>query len=295
MPQSTLNSSTRIEVILANPVCFNKGRIIAISFPFDYQSNLWNWKCINIWESSNAIRENCCFTNDSCCFIVCGKDGRRWCWVEKDLSMNYWPTVTVDLCSTKSYAEVLTPSTSACDYIWRAVKEVIKLGQALIQSNWCPYKRKGHLRTQWEDSHSQGERSEWVKVTQSCLTVCNPMDYRNSPGQNTGVGSHSFLQGIFPTQGSNPGLPHCQWILYQLSHQEGPRVLEWVAYPFSSGSSWPRNSTGVSCIALQVDFLPAELPGKPKERGDTSKETQPADTLISVCSPQNCEKSVFIV
>ena len=41
----------------------------------------------------------------------------------------------------------------------------------------------------------------------------------NSPGQNTGVGSLSLLQGIFPTQGSNPGLPHCRWILYQLSYQ----------------------------------------------------------------------------
>ena len=41
----------------------------------------------------------------------------------------------------------------------------------------------------------------------------------NFPSQNTGVGSLSLLQGIFPTQGSNPGLPHCRWILYQLSHQ----------------------------------------------------------------------------
>ena len=71
----------------------------------------------------------------------------------------------------------------------------------------------------------------------------------NSPGQNTGVGSLSLLQGIFPTQGSNPGLPHCRWILYQLSHKGSPRILEWVAYPFSSGSSQPRNQTRVSCIA----------------------------------------------
>ena len=83
----------------------------------------------------------------------------------------------------------------------------------------------------------------------------------NSPGQNTGVGNHSLLQGIFPTQGSNPGLPHCRKILYQLSHQGSARILEWVAYPFSRGSSWPRNQTGVSCIA--DDSLPAGLPGKP--------------------------------
>ena len=71
----------------------------------------------------------------------------------------------------------------------------------------------------------------------------------NSPDQNTGVGSLSLLQGIFPTQGSNPGLSHCRWILYQLSHKGSPRILEWVAYPFSRGSFWPRNWTGVSCIA----------------------------------------------
>ena len=63
-----------------------------------------------------------------------------------------------------------------------------------------------------------------VKVTQSCLTLCNPTDIYsqwNSPGQNTGVGSRSLLQGIFPTQGSNPVLPHCREILYQLSYQGG--------------------------------------------------------------------------
>ena len=49
----------------------------------------------------------------------------------------------------------------------------------------------------------------------------------HSPGQNTGVGSLSLLQGIVPTQGSNPGLSHCRWILYQLSHK---------------GSSDPKNS-----------------------------------------------------
>ena len=71
----------------------------------------------------------------------------------------------------------------------------------------------------------------------------------NSPGQNTGVGSLSLLQGIFPTQGLNPGLPHCRRILYQLSHKGSPRLLEWVAYPFSRGSSRARNWTRVSCIA----------------------------------------------
>ena len=71
------------------------------------------------------------------------------------------------------------------------------------------------------------------------------------PGKprNTGMGSLFLLQGIFPTQRSNPGLPHGRWILYQMSHQGNLRILEWVAYPFFRGSSWPRDRTGVSCIA----------------------------------------------
>ena len=91
-----------------------------------------------------------------------------------------------------------------------------------------------------------------MKITHSCPTVCDPMDYYNpwnSPGYNTGVGSLSLLQGIFPIQGSKAGLQHCRRILYQLSHKGSPRILEWEAYPFSRGSSWPRNQTRVSHIA----------------------------------------------
>ena len=55
-------------------------------------------------------------------------------------------------------------------------------------------------------------------------------------------------RGIFLTQGSNPGLPHWRQILYSLSHGGSPRILKGVPYPFSRGSSRPRNWTGVSCI-----------------------------------------------
>ena len=74
--------------------------------------------------------------------------------------------------------------------------------------------------------------------------------------------SHSLLQGIFPTQGSNLGVLHCRWFLYQLSHQESPRITEWVAYPFSSRSSQLGIKPGSP--ALQADSFPAELPGKPR-------------------------------
>ena len=87
----------------------------------------------------------------------------------------------------------------------------------------------------------------------------------NSPGQNIGVGSLSLLQKIFSTQGSNPGLQHYRWILYQLSHKGSPRILEWVAYPFSRESSQPGIEPGSP--ALQVDSLPAEPQGKPNNTG----------------------------
>ena len=83
----------------------------------------------------------------------------------------------------------------------------------------------------------------------------------NSPGQNTGVGNLSLLQGTFSTQGSNTGLPHRRQILYQLSHKGSPRILEQVAYPISSGSSQSRNQPGSP--PLQTDSLPTELSGKP--------------------------------
>ena len=90
------------------------------------------------------------------------------------------------------------------------------------------------------DSHS---------VTSDSLQPHGLYSPRNSPGQNTGVDSLSLLQRIFPTQRSNPALPHYRQILYQLSHKGSQRILEWGAYPISRESSWHRNQAGVSCIA----------------------------------------------
>ena len=97
-------------------------------------------------------------------------------------------------------------------------------------------------------SASEGE-SEICSVVSDSLWPHGLHSPWNSQGQNTGVGSLSLLQGIFPTQGSNPDLPQCRWVLYHLSHKGSPIILEWVAYLFSSGSSQPRNWTRVSCIA----------------------------------------------
>ena len=120
----------------------------------------------------------------------------------------------------------------------------------------------------------------------------------NSPGQNTGVGSLSFLQGIFPTQGSNPCLLHCRQILYQLSHKRSPcvcsvaqsfptlygpmgcnppgssvhgifqaRILEWVALVFQGIFPIQRsNPRLLSVLYWQEDFFitsgfPGGFPG----------------------------------
>ena len=98
-----------------------------------------------------------------------------------------------------------------------------------------------------------------------------PAEPQGKP-KNTGLGRLSVLQQISPTQELNWGLLHCRWILYQLSYQKGKsevtqscptlcdpmdcihgilqaRTLEWVAVPFSWGSSQPRDRTQVSHIA----------------------------------------------
>ena len=83
------------------------------------------------------------------------------------------------------------------------------------------------LGMQW----GAGRGSMLCLATQSYPTLCNPVDYSppgstvrgDSPGKKTRVGCHFLLQGIFPTQGSNPGLLHCRWILYHLGHQGSPR------------------------------------------------------------------------
>ena len=98
----------------------------------------------------------------------------------------------------------------------------------------------------------------------------------NSPGQNTGVGSLSLLQGVCPTQGSNPGLQHCRQNLYQLSHKGNPRILERAAFPFSRGSAQPRDQTQVSCIvggffypqSHKGSLFPGSIPGSGRSPGE---------------------------
>ena len=112
--------------------------------------------------------------------------------------------------------------------------------------------------------------SSWLSCASSLshVRLCDLMDcsppgssvHGDSPGKNTGVGCHALLQGESSqpsnqTQTSNTAAD----FFYCLSHQGSPRLLEWVAYPFSRRSSWSSYQT--RSPALQADSLPAGLPG----------------------------------
>ena len=131
-------------------------------------------------------------------------------------------------------------------------------------------------------------------TAQSCSTLCDPMVcsppgssvHGDSPGKNTRVGCHAFLQGIFPTQGSNPGLPDCRRILSPSELSEKTKNTGVGSRPFSRGSSNPGIKLG--SLALQVDSLAAELPGKPKNTGMGSlpfprRSSQPRDQTQVSC------------
>ena len=127
-------------------------------------------------------------------------------------------------------------------------KQVFIFLGSKITTHECSHEIKRHLllgRKAMTNLESESESCSVMSDSLQSHGLCSPWNY---PGQNTEVGSLSLLRGIFPTRGLNPSLPHCRQILYQLSHKGSRRILEWVAYPFSSGSSQPKNRTWVSCI-----------------------------------------------
>ena len=95
-----------------------------------------------------------------------------------------------------------------------------------------------------------------MKVSQSCPTLCDPMDYSpwNSLGQNTGVDSLSFFQWVFPTQQLNWGLLHCRQILYQLSYEGSPSHSNtWL----EKKSSWSKSAENLihHVLVLNLELL----------------------------------------
>ena len=100
--------------------------------------------------------------------------------------------------------------------IWRIIIIKNKLNWSMQNLQTCM-----HLFSALENENNKLLSHVWL--FEAPWTIYSPW---NSPGQNTRVGSFPLLQGIFPTQGSNPGFPHCRWILYQLSHKGSPKVRE---------------------------------------------------------------------
>ena len=91
-----------------------------------------------------------------------------------------------------------------------------------------------------------GVAQSWTRLKRlSSSRIYSPWD---SPSQDTGMGSLSLFQGVFPTQ-VKPRSPALQVDSLKLGHKGSPRIPEWVAYPFSSRYSQPRNQTGFSYIA----------------------------------------------
>ena len=107
-------------------------------------------------------------------------------------------------------------------------------------------------------------------VAQWCMTLCDSMDcsppdtsvHGDSPGKNIGVGCHVLLQGILPTQGSNPGLPHCRQNLYCLSHREAQHqaILHAQSQQINLLKGNGLNAAQILCLStLQALYLHAPL------------------------------------
>ena len=131
--------------------------------------------------------------------------------------------------------------------------------------SWC--QEEGHPGTSSPSKSAWPLRRKW-KLLNYVWVFAIPWTIQSMefsrPGYWSGL-TYTLCQGIFPTQGSNLGLLHCRWILYQLSHQGSPRILEWVAYPFPVDLPYPGIEPGSP--ALQADSLPTEL----KEEGFSGK------------------------
>ena len=112
--------------------------------------------------------------------------------------------------------------------------------------------------------------SESRSVLSDSLRAHGPYSPWDSPSQDTGVGSRSLLQGIIPTQGSNSGLPHCRWILYQMSHQGNPCSL----------------MSPIKSLILQMEVLDYFLNGLgPVDVSDTALPSWRVKTTTSAASP----------
>ena len=131
-------------------------------------------------------------------------------------------------------------------------------------------------------------------VSHSCPTLCSPIDcslpgssvHGDSPGQNTGMSCHALLQGILPTQGSNPGLPHCRCIPYWRNHQESP------SGQVRSGQSLSRvRLFATPWITARQHPCPSPTPGVHSDSRPSSQWCHPA-IWSSVVPFSSCPQSL---
>ena len=138
-------------------------------------------------------------------------------WIYSSL----FPSITVQhsiFKCTRYYTECTGDLNGPISFIWWGVS-------VLYDEEGSPKWYRGNQKQTQSDPKLKGKWSESRSVVSDSLQLHGLHSPWNSLGQNTGVGSLSLLQGIFPPQGSNPGVLHCRWILYELSYQGSPKKI----------------------------------------------------------------------
>ena len=125
---------------------------------------------------------------------------------------------------SKGLSRIFSSTNSKASILWHSAFSTVQLSHRCDYWKYCSFEYRDLC---WQsDVSAFSNMLLLLKVTHSCLTLCDPMDCPwNSRGHNTGVGSLSLLQLIFPTQESNHGLLHCRRILDQLSQKGSPHYL----------------------------------------------------------------------
>ena len=143
-----------------------------------------------------------------------GAQGGRWG------TQNRYLTPKLSL-SSRPGAKPVSPSTEGA---WESFgrRQMANIENTCLSAYWAKGNKAAEVGFILKTDKGSLVKSDSHSVVSNSLQPHGLYSPWNSPDQNIGVGSLSLLQGIFPTQGSNPGLPHCRLILYPLSHRGSP-------------------------------------------------------------------------
>ena len=191
---------------------------------------LWSEWIIDIWNLGRKAK----YTSDRCCQESCSRevimvlstyslsDGKSRSRAEQKCDLRVMTTwMQICLWGKDGGPHLMLPSVGCfCLFHWRLTAVQYRICYKCIIQWFTVF--KGYTPfVKWSEkslSHVQLFATSWTVACQAPLSW-------NSPGKNTGVGSHSLLQGIFPTQRSNSSLLHCRQILFHLSHQGSPFIV----------------------------------------------------------------------